>query len=283
MRGSGHCECIGHNAFEIIPGLSGGEGGRRTRFQGCCTSGSPRSSRIGNHIHQIALLASAALREMCLHRCRYSGTEMSEDKPSMVLFTHSSSFTSNYLKVLRNCDELFEHDELSAAPDVSWPDCFNSGVFVFRPSERTFSDLLRSAVQEGSFDGGDQGLLNQYFSNWLRLPFAYNVTANATYCYLPAFNRFRQDIRILHFAGRLKPWLLPYNSKTRSPCIPPEYIHATEYLQLWWKIFFEKVHQHLNVEMVSDFIFSFIQESKPVSLCIPEMCSPWFVLGLDSN
>lgn len=32
---------------------------------------------------------------------------------------------------LRNVDDLFERDELSAAPDPGWPDCFNSGVFVF--------------------------------------------------------------------------------------------------------------------------------------------------------
>jgi glycogenin glucosyltransferase len=33
--------------------------------------------------------------------------------------------------VLRNIDELFNREELSAAPDAGWPDCFNSGVFIF--------------------------------------------------------------------------------------------------------------------------------------------------------
>jgi glycogenin glucosyltransferase len=43
--------------------------------------------------------------------------------------------------------------------------------------------------------GGDQGLLNAYFSNWRtndisrHLPFTYNVTANAFYSYLPAVTR----------------------------------------------------------------------------------------------
>lgn len=41
-------------------------------------------------------------------------------------------------QVLRNCDELFDRDEFSAAPDAGWPDCFNSGVFVFKPSIDTF-------------------------------------------------------------------------------------------------------------------------------------------------
>ena len=55
--------------------------------------------------------------------------------------------------VLDNVDELFERDELSAAPDVGWPDCFNSGVFVFAPSLDTYSKLIEFAAASGSFDG----------------------------------------------------------------------------------------------------------------------------------
>lgn len=50
-------------------------------------------------------------------------------------------------------DELFDREELSAAPDAGWPDCFNSGVFVFRPSEETYDSLLKFAMSKGSFDG----------------------------------------------------------------------------------------------------------------------------------
>lgn len=55
--------------------------------------------------------------------------------------------------VIQNCDELFERDELSAVPDIGWPDCFNSGVFVFEPSRATYEAILDYAVQNGSFDG----------------------------------------------------------------------------------------------------------------------------------
>lgn len=55
--------------------------------------------------------------------------------------------------VLVNIDELFEWEELSAAPDIGWPDLFNTGVFVFQPSETTFSRLLQLATTEGSYDG----------------------------------------------------------------------------------------------------------------------------------
>lgn len=56
-------------------------------------------------------------------------------------------------QVLANIDELFEREELSAAPDPGWPDCFNSGVFVFRPSKEVYGKLLTHCEEKGSFDG----------------------------------------------------------------------------------------------------------------------------------
>ncbi|XP_062137366.1 glycogenin-1 isoform X2 [Drosophila sulfurigaster albostrigata] len=158
--------------------------------------------------------------------------------------------------VLKNCDELFEREELSAAPDVSWPDCFNSGVFVFTPSVETFNKITEYAVQHGSFDGGDQGLLNQYFADWStadikkHLPFVYNVTAYASYCYLPAFKQFRDKIKILHFAGKLKPWLLQFNSETKTVSTPTDYAHAQDLIQHWWNIFCDSVHDSLSDQML---------------------------------
>lgn len=160
-------------------------------------------------------------------------------------------------QVLQNCDELFEREEFSAAPDVSWPDCFNSGVFVYKPSQATFDKIMEYAMKYGSFDGGDQGLLNQYFSDWAtsdikkRLPFLYNVTAYASYCYLPAFKQFRDKIKILHFAGKMKPWLIHYNAQSKTASVPTDYSHANDLIQLWWNIFFDNVHAQLDTNMVS--------------------------------
>jgi glycogenin glucosyltransferase len=114
--------------------------------------------------------------------------------------------------VIQNSDELFERPEIAAAPDIGWPDCFNSGVFVFEPSVETYRKLLQFAVTHGSFDGGDQGLLNEYFNNWWelsaehRLPFIYNVSRAIIYTYAPALKRFADKIKIVHFLGKEKPW-----------------------------------------------------------------------------
>ena len=52
-----------------------------------------------------------------------------------------------YLQVVQNCDELFDREEFSAAPDAGWPDCFNSGVFVFVPSINTYEVIQHGLTQ----------------------------------------------------------------------------------------------------------------------------------------
>lgn len=114
---------------------------------------------------------------------------------------------------VQNIDDLFDRDvEFAAAPDVGWPDCFNSGVFLFHPSATTYDALLSHAATVGSFDGGDQGLLNTFFTSWAsgdaaqRLSFTYNMTANASYGYAPAYEQYKKQIRVIHFIGAHKPW-----------------------------------------------------------------------------
>jgi len=148
--------------------------------------------------------------------------------------------------VLQNSDELFDREEFSAAPDAGWPDCFNSGVFVFRPSLETYKDLVNHAMTKGSFDGGDQGLLNTFYSSWAHkdiskhLPFLYNMVASATYSYLPAFKRFGQNVKIIHFIGASKPWLAHFDNFGEASLGATEK-HTSEYLRLWWQIFSNQV------------------------------------------
>jgi len=44
--------------------------------------------------------------------------------------------------VVKNSDDLFSREELSAAPDIGWPDIFNSGVYVFNPNLDTYRELV---------------------------------------------------------------------------------------------------------------------------------------------
>lgn len=162
--------------------------------------------------------------------------------------------------VIQNIDDLFQREELSAAPDVGWPDCFNSGVFVFRPSLETYNALLTFAKTYGSFDGGDQGLLNDYFSWWStrdisnHLPFIYNMVSNVCYSYAPAYKRFGADVKIIHFLGALKPWHHYYNTTTRKVRLTETatYTGADEkFIQLWWDCYAKDNDQSFQEDWLS--------------------------------
>lgn len=149
--------------------------------------------------------------------------------------------------VLKNIDDLFERDEFSACADIGWPDCFNSGVFVACPKEETYQALIKLAEKEGSFDGGDQGLLNSYFSDWSvgpssrRIPFTYNLTINASYSYAPAYARFKNDVKVVHFIGTQKPWT--YYRLSDGSVVPRGDPNIKtgggnlEYVQMWWSVY----------------------------------------------
>lgn len=106
----------------------------------------------------------------------------------------------------------------AAAPDTGWPDIFNSGVMLLTPSNDHFEGMLRLAAENGSWDGADQGLINEYFGGevgsggegrgggWSRLPFIYNTTALGGYTYAPAFARYGSNVKVAHFIGADKPW-----------------------------------------------------------------------------
>ncbi|XP_005406576.2 PREDICTED: glycogenin-2 [Chinchilla lanigera] len=158
--------------------------------------------------------------------------------------------------VLSNIDELFDRDELSAAPDPGWPDCFNSGVFVFHPSLETHSRLLQHATEHGSFDGADQGLLNSFFRTWAtadlhkHLPFVYNLSSSPAYTYSPAFQQFGSSAKVVRFSGSRKPWSYAYSPQSGSlveqgsgcgPGSGPPGGRQESFLSLWWRIYHDHV------------------------------------------
>lgn len=134
---------------------------------------------------------------------------------------------------LRAPEELFEVDEeFAAAPDVGWPDAFNTGVMVISPNMGDYWALKRLASAGDSFDGADQGLLNQYYEHrpWKRLSFAYNCTPSANYQYEPAYRYFKRDIKLVHFIGPNKPW-----QEGRSTVGAPSAFQ--ELLNRWWAVY----------------------------------------------
>ncbi|KAG5519371.1 hypothetical protein PMAC_001997 [Pneumocystis sp. 'macacae'] len=146
---------------------------------------------------------------------------------------------------IKNVDELFNLDtDFAAIPDISWPDIFNSGVFVTKPNISIYNSLINLAKKNISYDGGDQGLLNYYFSKWHRLPFIYNVVLSFSYQYLPIYNQFKSEISIVHFAGTKKPWILNKHSTNYKP--------YNELIEKWESI----LRKHTKNQNLAKILFS---------------------------
>ena len=134
---------------------------------------------------------------------------------------------------LRAPDELFRlESKFAAAPDVGWPDCFNSGVMALTPNLQDYYGLQALARNNVSFDGADQGLLNMHFArnNWERISFTYNCTPSGNYQYAPAHRHFGSSVSMVHFIGKDKPWKVGRNAKG------PTGVYG-ELLARWWAVY----------------------------------------------
>lgn len=144
---------------------------------------------------------------------------------------------------LRAPDELLTLEvDFAAAPDVGWPDCFNSGLMALRPNMQDYYALKALAERGISFDGADQGLLNMHFRDWHRLSFTYNCTPSANYQYIPAYKHFQSTISLIHFIGSRKPWNMPRH-------VVPMESPYNQLLNKWWAVYDR--HYHPQVVSVS--------------------------------
>ncbi|KAI0969893.1 glycosyltransferase family 8 protein [Xylaria arbuscula] len=129
-------------------------------------------------------------------------------------------------------DELFDiAHPFSAAPDIGWPDLFNTGVMALAPNMGDYYAMMAMAERGISFDGADQGLINTHFrNNYNRISFTYNVTPSAHYQYVPAYRHFQSSTNMVHFIGSDKPW---FNGRHASVGSSP----FDEMTGRWWAVY----------------------------------------------
>ncbi|XP_015891069.3 UDP-glucuronate:xylan alpha-glucuronosyltransferase 1 [Ziziphus jujuba] len=116
------------------------------------------------------------------------------------------------LLILRNIDFLFGMPEISATGNNGT--LFNSGVMVIEPSNCTFQLLMEHINEIESYNGGDQGYLNEIFTWWHRIPKHMNFLKNfwigddeeVKEMKTRLFGAEPPILYVLHYLG-LKPWL----------------------------------------------------------------------------
>jgi len=117
--------------------------------------------------------------------------------------------------VLRSLDRFFDRPSFAAAPDFFLADRFNSGVMVLDPSAEVFGAMMTSLSTAESYDGGDQGFLNDYFRDWYAMPVANRLPAGCNmhhfvFQFLHAHSTltraFLDEVYVVHYTLQ-KPWL----------------------------------------------------------------------------
>ncbi|KAH7574567.1 hypothetical protein JRO89_XS03G0313600 [Xanthoceras sorbifolium] len=137
------------------------------------------------------------------------------------------------LLILENIDRFFVFPELSAAANDKT--LFNSGLMVVEPSDCKFEDMMLKSFKIASYNGGDQGFLNEIFTWWHRLPKKLNT--------LKVFNKPGDDkhelpdgVYAIHYLG-LKPWMC-YKDYDCNWDMESRHIFASDSAHKpWWKVY----------------------------------------------
>ncbi|KAJ8772380.1 hypothetical protein K2173_027557 [Erythroxylum novogranatense] len=148
-------------------------------------------------------------------------------------------FIDSDILVLRNLDLLFHFPQMSATGNDIW--IFNSGIMIIEPSNCTFKFLMDRRKDIISYNGGDQGFLNEVFVWWHRLPrrmnFLKNFWANTTAEASVKNELFGADppkLYAIHYLG-LKPWHC-YRDYDCNWNIGDQRVYASDVAhERWWK------------------------------------------------
>ncbi|XP_039829714.1 UDP-glucuronate:xylan alpha-glucuronosyltransferase 2-like isoform X2 [Panicum virgatum] len=150
-------------------------------------------------------------------------------------------FVDADILVLRNLDALFGLPQLAAVGNDG--PLFNSGVMVVEPSACTFEALVRQRRTVRSYNGGDQGFLNEVFVWWHRLPrrvnYLKNFWANTTGERALKERLFRADpaeVWAIHYLG-MKPWTC-YRDYDCNWNVADQRVYASDEAHArWWQVY----------------------------------------------
>ncbi|KAJ4842948.1 hypothetical protein Tsubulata_030033 [Turnera subulata] len=142
-------------------------------------------------------------------------------------------FVDADLIVLKNINKFFNYPQLSAAPNDQV--IFNSGIMVIEPSTCMFEDLRSKSHKLVSYNGGDQGYLNEVFTWWHRLPFRLNYLKISKRPKEKGNNYIREDIYAIHFLG-LKPWACYKDYDCNWDMVDRHIFASDSAHKKWWQV-----------------------------------------------
>ncbi|PIN12944.1 Glycosyl transferase, family 8 - glycogenin [Handroanthus impetiginosus] len=142
-------------------------------------------------------------------------------------------FIDSDLIVTKNLDEFFIYPQLSAVGNDKH--IFNSGLMLVEPSECTFKTLMKKRFVVGSYNGGDQGFLNEMFPWWHRLPARLNHLK--FFSSIHDYNhQMPQDMYTIHYLG-LKPWMCYKDYDCNWDKTEFQHFASDSANEKWWHVY----------------------------------------------
>uniref|UniRef100_A0A0R0KYU3 Hexosyltransferase n=1 Tax=Glycine max TaxID=3847 RepID=A0A0R0KYU3_SOYBN len=142
-------------------------------------------------------------------------------------------FIDSNLLLLRSIDHLFVLPQLSAAPNEKT--LFNSGLMVIEPSQCMFQRMMNITSKVRSYNGGDQGFLNEIFTWWHRLPAKVNQLTTFRSTGHGNKHELPDDVYTIHYLG-LKPWMC-YRNYDCNWDIQDHHVFASNSAHGgWWQV-----------------------------------------------
>ncbi|CAH2047091.1 unnamed protein product [Thlaspi arvense] len=143
--------------------------------------------------------------------------------------------------VLKKLDHLFYYPQLSAAGNDKV--LFNSGIMVLEPSPCLFKDLIEKSLKIESYNGGDQGFLNEIFVWWHRLSKRVNTMKYFDEKF-KGTHELPENLEGVHYLG-LKPWVC-YRDYDCNWDMSVRHVFASDSVhKKWWKVY-DKMSEQLK-------------------------------------
>nr|XP_027103286.1 putative UDP-glucuronate:xylan alpha-glucuronosyltransferase 5 [Coffea arabica] len=143
-------------------------------------------------------------------------------------------FIDSDMLVFQNLDEFFLYPQLSAAENNRH--IFNSGVMLIEPSRCTFETMMEKRFTIVSYNGGDQGFLNEIFRWWHRWPNKANFLKDFSNIDCGPDHLYPKNTHAMHYLG-VKPWMC-YRDYDCNWDIEDNQRFASDSAHAkWWQVF----------------------------------------------
>ncbi|KAH6798922.1 hypothetical protein C2S51_035406 [Perilla frutescens var. frutescens] len=139
------------------------------------------------------------------------------------------------LIVTRNVDDFFMYPQISAAANDRH--IFNSGLMLLEPSVCTFRGLMKKRWSVRSYNGGDQGFLNETFPWWHRLP--KRINSLKFFGSRPATDhkhRVSDETYAVHYLG-MKPWMCYKDYDCNWDKAETQQFASDSANERWWHVY----------------------------------------------